>query len=68
MRAKVKGLTWSATDAVNNSNDPVFGQTLYMLVDDPNERSLTVQVQDADDAEQGGFGNHSLTSRRPKCL
>ena len=68
VRAKVKGLTWSATDAVNNSNDPVFGQTLYMLVDDPNERSLTVQVQDADDAEQGGFGNHSLIAETKVSL
>ena len=68
VRAKVKGLTWSATDAVNNSNDPVFGQTLYMLVDDPNERSLTVQVQDADDAEQGGFGRDTLIAETKVSL
>lgn len=60
VRAKTKGLHWTCTDAVNNSNDPVFNQTLYVLVDDPNERFLTIGVQDADGAEQGGFGRDAL--------
>ena len=68
VRAKVKGMTWSATDVVNNSNDPVFGATLYMLVDDPNERFLTIGVQDADGAEQGGFGRDSLIAETKIAL
>ena len=60
VRAKTKGLRWTYTDVVNNSNDPVFNTTLYVLVDDPNERFLTIGVQDADGAEQGGFGRDAL--------
>ena len=58
--AKTKGLMWSATDVVNNSNDPIFGEMLYLLVDDPNERFLHIRVEDADGAEQGGFGRGVL--------
>ena len=58
--AKTKGLMWSATDVVNNSNDPIFGEMLYLLVDDPNERFLHIRVEDADGAEQGGFGRDVL--------
>ena len=36
VRAKTKGLRWTYTDVVNNSNYPVFNTTLYVLVDDPN--------------------------------
>lgn len=54
--AKIKGLTWAKTDAVQNNNDPVFNHVMYLLVDDPHERSLTLRVVDADDVSAGGFG------------
>lgn len=56
VKAKIKGLTWSKTDVVMNSNNPVFNHVMYLLVDDPNERSLTLNVVDADDISSGGFG------------
>ena len=46
MYIKSKGKGKTNTEVIDNNNDPTWNHTVYMLVDDMNERKLTVAVMD----------------------
>ena len=62
VRLHVKGPNKSKTEVIMNDNDPTWNQSLYMLVDDVQERKLAIEVMDSDETawakisarEQGG--------------
>ena len=61
VRMHVKPKSKSRTRTVPNNNDPKWDETFYMLVDDVNQRALTLQMMDAD--ESGAFSDAVLATR-----
>jgi len=61
VRMHVKPKSKSRTRTVSNNNDPRWDETFYMLVDDVNQRALTLQILDAD--ESGAFSDAVLATR-----
>lgn len=50
VRLHVKGPNKSKTEVIMNDNDPTWNQSLYMLVDDVQERKLAIEVMDSDES------------------
>lgn len=53
MRLHIKGPTRAKTEVIMNDNDPVWDESVYLLVDDVSARKLTVQIMDSDEGEIG---------------
>ena len=53
VRLHIKGPNKSKTEIIMNDNDPTWNQSLYMLVDDVQERKLAIEVMDSDETRLG---------------
>lgn len=53
VRLHIKGPNKSKTEIIMNDNDPTWNQSLYMLVDDVQERKLAIEVMDSDETGLG---------------
>mmetsp|Transcript_44982 Transcript_44982/g.72229 ORF Transcript_44982/g.72229 Transcript_44982/m.72229 type:complete len:899 (+) Transcript_44982:330-3026(+) len=53
MRMHIKGATKTKTEVIMNDNDPVWNESIYLLVDDITARHLSIQIMDSDEGELG---------------